>query len=251
MIPISRLAVALLACVLIGCASTGLSPRERPGQDVSSYLYASEMGLAIDPTDAADPQADDSVQPPRVVVPASVTVAQIGEVAPPSAMLEALEAKGELFSRVNGISGMLTDAGVDSYGRALRPSREMVRDHATKLRQLARSLGSDYLLIYGGTVDATDRGTPLSVLDATIIGAFVVPSRVLEAEGKATAILIDTRSGRVVATATADGNRSGLSPAFGREGAQERQMRRLRDEVISELTGEIIERFEGLDPHGR
>src|SRR4051812_44670564 len=100
----SRAALRSAACavvvlfVLTGCSTSGLSPREVRGRDYSSYVYAMYR------------PADDRLAVPMVsrplTTPARVAVAQIGEVAPPSEMLDRLRKNPAVFKSVEPVSGM-------------------------------------------------------------------------------------------------------------------------------------------------
>lgn len=237
-------AVVGAAMLVGGCASSGLSPREQPGRDVSAYLRASQMvgdgGAGL----TSYVQRNDEAGPARIIKPASVAVAQIGEVTPPDEMLRELEARPDLFHTVQAVSGM--SDGARRHG----DQAAAVKNHLESMRAFAADIGADYLLVYGGTVDASERGGPLGLLDLTIVGAFVVPSHKLEVEAKATAMLLDTRTGRPIATASSDAEASTISPSVGLRGRQIDQMQEARDETIDELTDRIISRFEQLEVTG-
>ena len=73
-------AAVLPLAALAGCSYDSPYAREDTGRDFSSYLYS------IDTPINASPEA----RPGRLVLPAKLAVAQIGEVAPPSRFLAAL-----------------------------------------------------------------------------------------------------------------------------------------------------------------
>ncbi len=60
----------------------------------------------------------------------------------------------------------------------------------------------DAVLIYEATGQATDKVTALSVLDLTIVGAFLIPTRAVGGQAKAYALLVDVRNGYPYGTAT-------------------------------------------------
>ena len=68
----------------------------------------------------------------------------------------------------------------------------------------------DAVLIYEISDSRRDRGTPLTLLDATIVGAFLVPSRAIEGQAAANAILIDGRNSYPYGTATSTAERTGF-----------------------------------------
>ena len=234
-LPTVALTAALLA--LAGCESSGLSPRERANTNVAAYQQA----LALGPSGPALPGGLGRERGPArpVVRPATIAVAQIGEVTPPEAMLARLRGRPDLFRDVIGVSGVTPNV---HYSRA----ESAVRDHLRELLDLSGDLGADYLLIYGGTVDSGTQVEPTSLLDLTIVGAFVVPSRTLTAEAKAAAHVVDVETRRVVTVATAAADDRAISTAVGVDGRQTSQVRRVADEAIEDLTGQVLARFARL-----
>jgi hypothetical protein len=110
------------------------------------------------------------------------------------------------------------------------------------MRQHANDLGLDYLLLYGGTIDYGSQETPTSVMDLTIVGAYVVPSRDVKAAARASGSLIEVRSGRVVLSASAEGARQKWVPAMSQGGAKVEVLEGLRDEVVGKLAEEVVGR---------
>ena len=240
------LAFALLA----GCSSTGLSPRETTQQNYSSFVY-SLYDLPAAPAGARD----EAARPPgRLVLPARVAVVQVGEVAPPQAFLEKLRGRPDLFARVEGISGIPGAPGInaDPYGSgtyvAGPPSpasraagvRADVRHDFAAMQRMARDMGMDHLLVIGGTVDHATHGNALSLLDLTIVGAFVAPSKEITAKATAAGAMVDLDSGRVVLTTSADASKGGLAATATQEGAQLGVLRRARDEVVEKLGDSLV-----------
>src|SRR5215469_6337557 len=84
----SAVAVAM-ACLLAGCETTGLSPRERSGVSYPNYI----LSLQSDGTNA----------PRKVITPIRLAVAQVGEAAPSDAMLNKLAASKTLVSSAFGL----------------------------------------------------------------------------------------------------------------------------------------------------
>jgi hypothetical protein len=262
---------ALLA-LLGGCASSGLSPRETEKQNYSSFVYA----LYEQPGDQAGAReegGDAARTPPRLTPAARVAVAQVGEVAPPQAFMDKLRARPEVFSRVEGISGMPGAGRVEvpeppqpapqpAYGYrfdqnlgayvigppinvpatapAPRDPRDHVRRDVAAMRRLARDMGMDYLLVLGGTVDNATTTNNLSILDLTIVGAFVVPSREINAKATAAAALVDAKTGRVLLTASADASKGGLATAASTDSGELDVLRKVRYDVANKLAESVL-----------
>ena len=231
-VPVALATAALVA----GCTSTGLSARETSGRDVTAYLGAVQLARPGSSVMDGIGGSGERAASRRVVLPVSVAVAQIGEVAPPDAMLDALEAEPDLFGEVQAISGNTPGYQHDR--------NDVVDRHLDQMLSVARDIGADYLVVYGGTIDQWRKTEPTSGLDLTILGAFLVPSRTLTAEGKSAAFILDAETGRPVATASSEARDRRVSTAVGLEGRSRDQLQDLRDETLDELTAELITRFE-------
>jgi hypothetical protein len=228
-------AAALSLAVLAGCDSTGLSPREAAGRNFSSYVYALKPHAG-----AAD------APPARLVLPAKVAVAQVGEVTPPTAFLKKLRSRPELFSRVEPVSGAETvePQRVPPPGDSTITAGERAREEMDRMLAVARDMGMDQLLLVGGTIDQATKENGLSLLDLTIVGAFVVPSKQVEAEARASGALIDLASGRVTLFASADASRGRLASSATQSAGELDVMREARDEVLAKLAAQVIAQCE-------
>jgi len=228
-------AAALSLAVLAGCDSTGLSPREAAGRNFSSYVYALKPHAGA--ADAA---------PARLVLPAKVAVAQVGEVTPPTAFLKKLRSRPELFSRVEPVSGAETvePQRVPPAGDSTITAGEQAREEMDRMLAVARDMGMDQLLLVGGTIDQATKENGLSLLDLTIVGAFVVPSKQVDAEARASGALIDLASGRVTLFASADASRGRLASSATQSAGELDVMREARDEVLAKLAAQVIAQCE-------
>jgi len=79
-----------------------------------------------------------------------------------------------------------------------------------KIRIGAARQQVDAVLIYGVLQNQRDRGTVLSLADLTIVGSFLVPSRAIEGQATANAILMDVRNGYPYGTATSTAQQTGF-----------------------------------------
>jgi hypothetical protein len=243
---ILALALGGIGLGLSGCVSDGLSPRETQSQNYPLYLYSQFSGNASEaPTTR-----------PTISTPISVTVVQIGEVAPPREMLDELQAHSALFGHVESLPGIFdlpdqqaNDQSYSSYysdpaSRSIRETH-LAQQHLRQMRQAALNLGTQYLLIMGGVIDHSNDPTPLTLANITIVGMFVVPSQQLHATGKACAFLINAQTGQVILTATADAARDTLSPSAVASGDEQRLLESVRNKLVKNVTQEIIARMGG------
>ena len=231
--------VLLIMVVVIGCTSSGLSPREVRGQDFGTYVMALYDAGPAQPAAAA-------AAPAPLRPPIRVAVAQVGEIAPPDAVLDKLRAHRESFASVQSIPGLTDVSGHPAYAGhpAYHPPqmRQSAAAHVQRMRRLARDVGADYLFLFGGTIDQATTSTPLSAADLTIIGGFLVPSKRIQGVARASGALVEVDSGRVVASVSAGRDARRLAPTFARDNGELAQLKQLRDEVVVELADQLVER---------
>jgi hypothetical protein len=234
-VPRGAAAAALSLAALAGCDSTGLSPREAAGRNFSAYVYALQPHAA--PNDAA---------PAALALPANLAVAQVGELGPPTRFLNKLRARPELFARVEGVSGAVSvePQPVNPAGDSTITAEERARVEVDRIRQVARDMGMDHLLLVGGTIDQVTKENGLSLLDLTVVGAFVAPSKQVDAEARASGALIDVASGRVRLIASADTSRGRLASSVTQSSGEIDVMREARDEVLDKLAAQVIAQCE-------
>jgi hypothetical protein len=250
-----------------GCSMSYLSSREAAGRAQSDYLYslydqatpangASGAGAGTATGAGAAGGTADARGPARALrLPTTVAVVQVGEVAPPQGMVEALRKEPAVFARVETLPGMglpgvyvknpASDAAAAHAARhgryaTARPLPPIERPSLSSLRAAAQDAGLEYLLLVGGTIDHDTNGTPLSFLDLTIIGAFVFPGHEARGTAKGSAALIDVRSGRIVASSSAESRDSRLAPAATVENEEVKLMEKLRDEVAAKLGSQVL-----------
>ena len=238
----------LLVVVLfvIGCESSGLSPREVRGRDYAGYVYSMYEPTAATPDKnaAIGMTATNDAAPRRpLATPARIAVAQLGEVAPPDKLMDKLRTDSAAFASVEPVSGVMDGPQASSPQEARDYStRQAAQNHAERMRRYAADVGADYLFLYGGTLDRSTTSTPWVAANITIVGAFVIPSQQLDADVRAAGSLLDVRSGRAVLSVSADGHATKSAPSVGLENSEIRMLHKVRDEVIDELGTQLCRR---------
>lgn len=230
--------LVISACFILcpGCVENGLSVRETPGhRDFSRYA----MSLYETPPGDAGPRRP-------LVLPARIAVAQVGEVTPPAAMLEALRKDKQAFAIVQSVPATpevadqwIAPRSSTAPGQQPPAPDDGVKSQAAHMLRYARDIGADYLFLFGGTIDHATTGTGLSLADVTIVGAFTVPSKRISAEGRASGILIDARSGRVVLAVGASHSDSRLAPTAAQESDELKLLTGVRDELTKQLAEQL------------
>ena len=104
----AAIVVAVSGAALVGCASTGLSTREVPGQSQALYLYS-----LYDDAPVAG-----GVSRPTLTTPARVGVAQVGEMVPGDVLLRTLRNAPDVFAQVQPLNG-IADTGQAHRGAGL------------------------------------------------------------------------------------------------------------------------------------
>lgn len=97
----------------------------------------------------------------------------------------------------------------------------------------------DAVLVYEVRGSGNDSLTPLSVLDLTIVGAYLVPSRAVKGEAAADAMLVDVRNGYPYGTAASHAEESGLAPSFGSGSRSLAAERDAEAKAVGNLTGAV------------
>jgi hypothetical protein len=158
-------------------------------------------------------------------------------------MLDSLRREPGLFAEVYSIPAaaalVMPRRHLDGSGAPEDPARQQV----DALCSMARNLGADYLFLFGGTIDRSTVRNGASVLNLTIVGAFFVPSREVQGEGKATGALVDLKTRRIVYLVSAATEQKRFAAAVTEEAAQLDLAHSVRDKLTAELSSELIKRL--------
>lgn len=226
----SVLAVVAI-CLLAGCETTGLSPRENAGATYPNYILSLQNGA----TNA----------PQKVSMPIRLAVVQIGEAAPPEAMLDKLTQQKNLVTSVIGLP--LPDDTVNfNLYRNNRDADFQNSVYSARVKTicgLARSAGADYVFLFGGNLDSWQENNFSSTFDITIIGGTLLPGAKIHIEGKAAGALISTETCQPVFFVNAEKRDSAMSPDFFVDGKTMGLRVKVRDELVAELNHQLINKL--------
>ena len=215
-----------------GCYTTGLSMREKGNFNYSNLLY----GLYEENNTASKSEIKE------IRKPIKLAIAQVGEAAPPKVLLDRLAKETQLISETVVVPAGGNESG--GYQDKADSDPKGFHQKMQNMRALAKDLGTDYIFLFGGSIDSGAYSTWLQLFDLTIVGAFIIPTVVTEAEGRASGALIDVQSGKVIFTVNAEGKQKKTTPSYMvNYQADERVLVMLRDELVSKLTGEFLEKL--------
>jgi hypothetical protein len=219
------------AALLAGCGTSGLSRHEVAGGSYPNYI------LNLPTTNSAPDR-------PPLRKPIRLAVAQVGESAPPRALLNKLESNRDSIASVVGLP-----APAETEHRYYAPkdnSQNKQVDFVSRVQQLCRlskSMHADYLFICGGDMTWWNSPNLLRVFDITIVGGMVLPSTKVNVEGRAAGALVDAATCEPVLMLSTDATRSGFSPTFYIDEKTDGQRVALRDELTASLADELLKKI--------
>lgn len=226
------LSLSLLGAVfLTSCSTSGLSRREIAGSTYPNYI----LNLAT--TNSPDSR-------PPLTKPIRLAVAQVGESAPPRALLNKLESQPDAIASVVGLP-----APAETEHRYYAPkdkSQNKQEDFVSRVQslcRLSRNMQADYLFICGGDMSWWNSPNILRVFDITIVGGMLLPSTKVNVEGRAAGALIDAATCEPVLMLSTDASRSGYSPTFYVEEKTDGQRVALRNALTESLADEMLKKI--------
>jgi hypothetical protein len=140
--------------------------------------------------------------------------------------------KGALYGSFVPISPLLAEMTTSATGA------DAVRGVVDQIRLGAARQHVDAVLIYEVGTTREDSGSLLSVLDLTILGAWVVPSRSIGGNVLASALLVDVRNGYPYGTVSASAQESGISTNVGSTGRSIQLAEQAKVAAVRNLAGE-------------
>jgi len=230
-----------LTFLATGCVDGAYDHDNRAGQGPD---YARQVFSLYDEPNGAP-------QPVALHFPLNIAVAEVGELAPPPVVLDELRKEPALCHRVEGIPGiangdyLTSPYNVHDYPVASPNGNQDALVAAAAMRRmlrLARDMGMDHLMLFGATVDSDVHATGLSAFDLTIIGQFLVPSRDITGRARASAVLIDLRTSRIVLSAGTEADDQRAVSAADEGVGEDHLIKNLRDTAFGTLGSQMIAR---------
>ena len=243
------------AVALAGLAACSTSVQTSSGEDylarAEPALAASADGTALGAPDADAFRAAASVEP-LLRFPARLGIARIegGRLTPiPDAEMAhwaaLAEQTGGAYGEMVPLNLLVTAMAVPEDqlgaldGTRRSPGLMGARRAIEAMRIGAARQHMDALLVYEvfGTDDA--RANPLAVGDLTLLGAFILPGRHVDAMGHAEAVLIDVRNAYPYLTASETVTKEALSAAVGRRARGEKLKAAAQAQAVGDLTATL------------
>ncbi|HTB82669.1 MAG TPA: hypothetical protein VK742_03365 [Candidatus Sulfotelmatobacter sp.] len=215
-------------CLLAGCETDGLSVRERGTATYPNYI------LSL-------PAAAPNAAPQKIRLPARIAVAQVGEDAPSQALLDQLAADKVHIADVVALPMPGEPLGV-YYNRVSRPV-DNYSGQVQTICNLARAAGAEKVFLVGGNIDSWQESSFWSVLDFTVVGAFVVPACEINLEGKGAGALIDVTTGVPEIFVSASATNSAAVPDILAGDKTPGLQAKMRNELATKLGSALLQKL--------
>ena len=150
---------------------------------------------------------------------------------------------GYRFGDFVPVSPLITEMATSSVNW---DSENKVLDVVSKIRLGAARQHMDAVLIYEVYSREQSDSNLLAVADLTIIGAYLLPSKAVETQGYANALLIDVIQGYPYGTAEATLERTEMASTFGKYDKMTELSDEIKTEVAAKLVAEVEEMFKDL-----
>lgn len=150
--------------------------------------------------------------------------------------------KGAAFGEFVPLSPLVVELAGSAYGG------DTARAAVDRIRIGAARQHVDAVLVYEVRDGRDDAGSLLSVLDLTIVGAWLVPSRSVAGRAVASALLVDVRNGYPYGTASASAEETGIATTAHSSREAGRLAARAEVAAVRKLTGEaetMLSRLKG------
>ncbi|MEM6557014.1 MAG: hypothetical protein AAF642_14135 [Pseudomonadota bacterium] len=204
----------LSAVALIGITACGTSLQTTSGSDYLARYDASHEIANGMPTDVDEDVRRIAAIEPNLIFPARIGLARIqnGQLTTLPAdeariWQDLAEETDRAFGEFVPVSPLI--AAMVNEPRTTRTNRAaaVIAD----IRRGAARQHLDYVVTYEVGSSRQEKANALALADLTIIGMFVLPSRTLEVEATASALMLDVRTGYPYATLTTHAEKSGVS----------------------------------------
>ena len=187
---------------------------------------------------------------PRPEPPIKLAVAQLGEVSPPKEFLETLESRPDLIAEVIEVPFPLSTVRRSHYGShgAVTTSgaahKAELERRVQAMLDMSSKLGATHALLVGGHIDTRVLTSPMQILDIAILPMFIIPSKKVEIEAKASGALVDLDSESVVYLMNTTAEAGGITPSAYADQKGESMSITQREKLSRQLATELLERLE-------
>jgi hypothetical protein len=249
-----RVAVRVLAAVFLATLAACESDIQTTSGRAYLEAYETPAGAGVNAASGEAESIDEKVRRVAAVEPILRFPARIGLAriengvlsdipsAEAAAWIAGAERLGPTFGNFVPLSllvaEMVTDPLAKSSGVWRKPDSRLRRT-VEKIRLGAARQHLDAVLVYEVYGQADQSGNLLAALNVTIIGAFLLPGESIDAQGFASALLLDVRNGYTYGTARHVVERDTITPSAGSRAEARQEMLTAMSEAAVGLVPEV------------
>ncbi len=243
-----KLTITALALVGLGACSATLQTSS--GADYLARYDASHEIANGAPTDVDEDVRRIAAIEPNLVFPARIGLARIERGS--LTALPADEAQiwqdlvvemGDQYGEFVPVSPLIASM----VGEPAAPGMDRAAAVISNIRRGAARQHLDYVVAYEVGSSRQQKANALALADLTIIGMFVLPSRTVEVEATASALMLDVRTGYPYATLTTHADKSGSSRAISEWSTSLAYADTAEERAVAKLAQEFGTAIEGLE----
>lgn len=238
--PVLRLSILGGALIsLVACTSTiqTTSGADYLAAYEGRYTAASASSGSIDDDVKSIAAIEPQLQFPARIGLARISHGQLGAI-PASELAiwgDAIETLGPEVGEFVPVSPLIASMVTDLSRGPGDTAGKVIED----IRKGAARQHLDYVIAYEVTSFADTQQNGLSLADLTVIGLFVVPSRSIDVEASASAIMLDVRNGYPYATLTGFAEKGGISTSSTQRARRNELVNSAEDAALLDATSQI------------
>jgi len=214
---LSLLLSFLLLLLLAGCQIQGISG---PGKTTT-------LGYDLNRLETVTSDKINSL-------PLHLVVAQAGSLSPDDTLLNELKKHDKLFKKITVIPA---SPELRNLGHEVRQ-----KDPNLIVKQ-AKRLGGDLLYLVGGKIEANSSRTPLSLVDLSGIGRYLVPSNKIQGQASVFGAIISIPNNELIFTVHETITKSKYSPTVFRHANTDEFILKLRNELLDRLSKKFVSKL--------
>ena len=234
--------------LVLGACSASLQTSS--GSDYLARYDASHEIANGAPTDVdADVRRIAAIEP-NLVFPARIGLARIhnGSLTALPAdeariWQDLIEEMGDQYGALVPVSPLIASM----VGEPAAPGMDRAAAVIANIRRGAARQHLDYVVTYEVGSSRQEKANALALADLTIIGMFVLPSRTVEVEATASALMLDVRTGYPYATLTTHADKSGVSRVVSDRSTSNAYADTAEARAVAKLAQEFGSAIKGLE----
>lgn len=243
-----RTVLGLATLLIVGACSTTLQTSS--GSDYLARYDASHEIANGAPTDVDDDVRRIAAIEPNLIFPARIGLARIQNGALTALPADEARIWQDLIDQMGTQYGAFVPVSpliASMVGEPAAPGMDRAAAVIANVRRGAARQHLDYVVTYEVGSSRQQKANALALADLTIIGMFVLPSRTVEVEATASAIMLDVRTGYPYATLTTHADKSGVSRVVSDQSTSMKYADTAEERAVAKLAQEFGAAMDDLE----